>query len=195
LPSRCQWYHEAGWRETRLELDRYTAEYGHLDEWKDWLSELDRFVNVGPHLVRLTPQQAANPKALRSWPNPGAMSSHGVSPNTPVTPAQAFLKYLNDFFYIDLSQQAHLAAWGMVKRTSFLLDEIRNIPSTEAEVRKYRYFQLGQIVALSLAVASEIEAHFNFELRQESLFVWGVASHAFVVVKEVYVKRYRDLLS
>jgi hypothetical protein len=194
LPNRCKWFHEAGWRETRLELDRYAAEYSQLPEWQNWLSELNQFVNAGPSLVNLTPQQASNPKELRSWPTPGAMSRHGVTPNSPLTPNRAFMKYLNDFFYIDLSQQTHLAAWGMVKRTSFLLDEIKNMPSTEAQVKKYRYYQIGQAVAFVLAVASEIEAHFDFGLRQDALYVWGVAASSIVVVDEVYRKRYRELL-
>jgi hypothetical protein len=195
LPNRCQWFHEAGWREARLELDRYTTEYGNLPEWKSWLSELNQFVNVGPHLVNLTPQQTANPKGLRSWPTLGNMWNFGSSSGSAAAPSRTFLKYLNDFFYIDLSQQAHLAAWGMIKRTGFLLDEIKEIHSSEAGVRKYKLFQLGQIVALSLAVASEIEVHFDFGLRQEALFVWGVASSGFEIVNEMYGKRYRELLT
>jgi hypothetical protein len=194
VPSRCEWYHQAGWREARLELDRHVVEYGQLPEWRDWLSELTKFVNDGPHLAKLTPHQMSNPSSLRSWLTPGAMCNYEVCPGSPLSPMRAFMKYLNDFFYIDLSQQTHLAAWGMVKRTGFLLDEVKSIPSTEAQVKKYRYFQIAQTVAFVLAVASEVEAHFNFGLRQEALFLWGVAGPSIVVVDEMYQKRYRELL-
>jgi hypothetical protein len=96
-------HHSTGWREARLELDRYIAEYGQLPEWQHWLSELTQFVNAGPSLVNLTPQQRSNPKGLRSWLTPGAMWRYGVSPSSPLTPTKAFLKYLDDYFYIDLS--------------------------------------------------------------------------------------------
>ena len=104
------------------------------------------------------------------------------------------MKYLNDFFYIDLSQQAHLGGLGMTKRASFLIDEVRNFPGIEDQIKKYRYAQIGQAVALVLALASEIEMHFNFGLKQELLFVWNVAAQAVVVVNEVYQKRYANLL-
>jgi hypothetical protein len=104
------------------------------------------------------------------------------------------MKYLNDYFYIDLSQQAHLGGWGMTKRGGFLIDEIRNLPGTEAQIKKYRYGQIAQSVALVLALASEIEMHFNFGLRQQTLFVWNLAAPVIVVVNEVYQKRYRTLL-
>ena len=150
---------------------------------------------MGLTLTNLSPTQTANPKALRSWPNPGAMVNYGVSPNSPLPPVQTFLKYLNDFFYADLSQQAKLGGTGLSKRGAFLLDEIRSLQGTDIQIKKYRYSQIGQAVALVLALASEIEAHFNFGLRQDALFVWNAAAPVIVVVKEMYDKRYRALLA
>jgi len=75
------------------------------------------------------------------------------------------MKYLNDFFYADLSQQAKLGGTGLSSGAHFLLDEIRSLPGTDSQIKKYRYSQIGQGVALVLALASEIEAHFNFGLR------------------------------
>jgi hypothetical protein len=192
--GRCELFWEADWRETRLELDRYTAEFGHLPEWQSWLAELTKHCDAGMAHAKLTSAQASNPKSLRSWPNSGAMLNFGVSPNAPTPPVRAFMKYLNDYFYIDLSQQSHLGGWGLIKRTGFLLDEVRNLQETEALLKRNRYAHIGQTVGLVLALASEIEAHFNFGLRQDTLFVWGVAAPSIVVVDELYRKRYRDLL-
>ncbi len=104
------------------------------------------------------------------------------------------MKYLNDYFYIDLSQQAHLGGWGMVKRAGFLLDEVRDTPTVEVLLKKNRHAHIGQTVALVLSLASEIEAHFDFGLRQQTLFAWNLAVPVIVVVKEVYEKRYGQLL-
>ena len=194
VPNRCVWFYESDWREMRLDLDRYIKEYGTLPEWKTYLEDWAKVCGMGLAQAKLSPAQAASPQYLRSWPTAGAMVNYGVSPKTPLSPVQDFMKYLNDFFYINLSQQAHLGGWGMIKRGTFLLDEIRNIPETAAEVKRYRYAQIGQSVALVLALASEIELHFNFGLRQELLFVWNVAAPMIVVVNEVYEKRYRGLL-
>jgi hypothetical protein len=194
VPNRCVWFRESDWKESRLELERYVAEYGNLPEWKAYLEDLSRVCDMGLTLTNLSPAQTANPKALRSWPNPGAMVSYGVSPNAPLPPVQAFMKYLNDFFYADLSQQAKLGGTGLSKRGAFLLDEIRSLPGTDRQIKKYKYSQIGQAVALVLALASEIEAHFNFGLRQETLYVWNVAAPVIVLVKEMSEKRYRTLL-
>jgi len=195
LPCRCQWFYEAGWRESRLELDRHVAEYGHLPEWKGWLSELTSHVNTGITFAGLTPEQAADPRGLRTWPNAGAMCSYGVSASVPLTPERAFMKYLYDFYYIDLSQQTHLAdGWGTTKRTAFLLDQIRALPSTDALIRKYRQSQVRQTVIFALALATEVEAHFNFGLRTEAQYVWGVAAPLIVMAGEMYGKRYQELL-
>ncbi len=122
------------------------------------------------------------------------MVNYGVSTNVPLSPLQEFMKYLNDFFYIDLSQQAKLGGWGIAKRAGFLLDEACPLPETDAQIKKYRYFQIGESVALVLALASEIEAHFNFGLRQDALYVWNLAAPVIVVVNEMYQKRYKGLL-
>ena len=171
LPTRCEWFWESGWKELRLELDRYLAEYGNLPEWQSWLAQLTEHCRRGIAHAKLSSTQAADPSKLRSWLNVGAMLNFGISPNVPLPPLRAFMKYLNDYFYIDLSQQAHLGGWGLVKRAGFFMDEIRNAPETEALLKRNRYGHVGQTVALVLGLASEIEAHFNFGLRQEALFV------------------------
>jgi hypothetical protein len=194
VANRCIWFRESDWKESRLELDRYIAEYGNQPGWKSYLEDFSKACDMGLTLTNLVPSQIANPKSLRSWPNPGAMVTHGVSPNVPLSSLQQFVQYLNDFFYIDLSQQAKLGGWGIAKRGAFLMDEIRSLPDTNEQMRVYRYGQMGQAVALALALASEIEAHFNFGLRQDALYVWNVAAPNIVVVNEVYEKRYRALL-
>lgn len=195
VPNRVAWFWESDWRETRLELDRCTAEYGKLPEWQSWLAQLSEHCNAGIVHAKLSPAQAANPKSLRRWPNPGAMPSFGLSPSGPMPANRAFMKYLNDYFYIDLSQQAHLGAWGLAKRAPIFLDEVLTDPQTPEKLKKNRYAQLGQSVALVLALASEIEAHFDFGLRQQARFVWGLAAPAIVVVEEIYNKRYSALLT
>ena len=122
------------------------------------------------------------------------MWRYEVNENGPLPPTRAFMKYLDDYFYIDLSQQAHLTPWGMVKRTGFLLDEIHVLPATDFPMRKYRNFQVAQTTMFALAIASELEAHFQFGLRQECLFAWSVAAQVIAIGEEMYRKRYRELL-
>jgi hypothetical protein len=195
VPSRVEWFWESDWKETRLELDRYIAEYGGLPEWQVWLNRLKEHCDEGITYAKLSAAQAANPKALRRWPNPGSMSRFKLSPNNPLPAGRAFMKYLNDYFYIDLSQQAHLGGWGLVKRAPIFLDGMDKDPRHAEQLERNRYASLGQSVGLVLALASEIEAHFNFGLRQQARFIWGLATPYIEVVKEMYQKRYEALLA
>jgi hypothetical protein len=195
VPQRVALFYEADWRELRLGLDRLNQEYSHLPEFQSFLNDLTEHCNAGVALLGLTPQQAAQPTKLRSWPNPGALPNHGISPNSPLPANRAFMKFLNDYFYIDLSQQAHLGAFGMAKRGAFVLDAIHSSTNIALLLKKYRYAQMGQTVALVLALASEIEAHFGFGLKEQAKYVWGVASPNIFVVEELYRKRYQNLLA
>lgn len=193
LPSRCAWYHKAAWREQCIELDRYRAEYGHLAEWRDWLGRLTALTDLGVSMLGLSPAEAAQPLSIPGWPNPGKMANYGISPTTPIPPVRAFMRYLNDWFYADLSQQAHLGGTGLMKRGSPLIMS-RNDPQRSQALMKNKYSWIGQNFAVMLALISEIEAYFRFGLRERMNYLWGLLVPVIPVAKEIHAKRYRDLM-
>lgn len=195
LPTRCQWYFKADWRETRRELNRYRAEYGNYAEWQEWLGRFAAYSDAGITIANISPTEVANPLAIPSWPNPGKMPYFGLSKTSPMPRNRDFMKYLNDWFYADLSQQAHLGGSGLAKRSGFLLYDLRDNPEREKLLKKYKYSLVGQTVALILALASEIEAHFHFDLHERTCYMWGLIAPVIVVAKELYDKRYADLLT
>jgi hypothetical protein len=193
LPGRCDWYHKAAWREQRLELDRYIAEYGHLAEWQEWLCRLQRHSDFGISFFGISAEEVAQPSAIDRWPNAGAMPNYRLSPKVIVPPGRAFMKYLDDWFYKDLSQQVHLGGTGLMKRASVLILD-RHDPERERALRKNKYSWVGQTITLMLAMASELEANFEFGLRERVRFIWGLTVPVIVVAKELYDKRYAALL-
>jgi hypothetical protein len=193
LHARCLWYHKAAWREQRLELDRYRTEYSNLPSWREWLTNLTALSDYGVDLFQISPQEVANPKSIPRWPNAGAMATYGVSPLAPISPNRAFMQYLNDWFYADLSQQSHLGGQGMMKRSSPLL-HARNSDERKATLNRNRYTAIGQAVTLTLGLASEVEAYFHFGLRTQLRYLWGVTTPVIVVAQEMYEKRYVELL-
>jgi hypothetical protein len=193
LPSRCVWYYKAAWREQRTELRRYQQEFGHLPEWRDWLSRMQAHTDSGIHFLGIAPQEVADPYSISRWPNADRMVKYRLPANAPVPPIRAFMGYLNDWFYADLSQQAHLGGAGLMKRSAALLFD-RNNPEREAALKKNRYVWLGQTITLMLALASELEVYFRFGLRDRLRYIWGVTAPVIVVTKEVYDKRYSALL-
>ncbi len=194
LPSRCEWFFKADCSETRIELKRYEAEYGHLPEWRAWLVRLAAHSDGGIAFAGISPDEIANPSSIPGWPNPGKMVNYKVSSKSPLPPTRAFLKYLNDWFYADLSQQSHLGGSGLIKRAGGLINDYRRNPESETELRRYKNSKVGETIALVLALASEIEAYLNFGLREKAQYVWGVVSPYIVVAKELHEKRYASLL-
>lgn len=196
VPQRCAWFREADYKEAALELERLRAEYGGSSDpkWNLFLKDFAKVCEMSMSMAGLAPSQAARPSSLKSWPNPGSMVLHGVSPDAPLSPAKAFMKYLDDYFYIDLSQQTKLGGWGMVKRAGYLIDEIQSMPDVESTIDKYRHTQISEAFTLVLAIASEIEAHFDFGLKEQARNVWNLAAPVIAVTEEVYQKRYRELL-
>jgi len=193
LPARSLWYHRAAWREERIELNRYRAEYGRLPEWQEWLARLTAHSELGVRMFGLSAQEIADPSKMTSWPNPGAMIKYRVSPAVPMPPTRVFMKYLDDWFYADLSQQAHLGGTGLMKRASSLLLD-RNDPERVKALTKNKYSWMGQSFAMMLALSSEIEARFRFGLRERIEYLWNVTSSVVVVAREMYEKRYAELL-
>jgi len=194
LPGRCDWYNKAAWREERLELDRYFAEYGHLPEWQEWLGRLKAHSDFGVEFLGISAQDVAQPSQMTRWPNAGAMPNYRLSSAAPMPPGRSFMRYLNDWFYKDLSQQAHLGGTGLMKRAAVLLFD-RNDPERARALTKNKYFWVAQSITLTLALASEIEVHFSFGLREQLRYIWGVATPVIVVAQEVYDKRYAELFA
>jgi len=141
----------------------------------------------------ISTQETAQPSAMVRWPNAGAMVTYGLSPTAPTPPTRDFMKYLNDWFYADLSQQAHLGGTGLMKRASALIRDRRD-PEREKALTKNKYSWLGQSFTLILAISSEMEAYFHFGLRERINYVWSVTSSAIAVAKEMHEKRYAELL-
>lgn len=194
LQARCQWFFKADWRETRIELNRYRSEYGSVPEWQGWLAKVAEHSDTGIRILSLSAAEVAQPSSIPGWPNPGAMVNYNLSPKSPIPPNRAFLKYLNDWFYADMSQQAHLGGSGLAKRAGYFLYDSSNEVERERHLRNYKYAQVGQTVALVLALTSELEAHFHFGLRERALYVWGLVAPVIVVAQELYDKRYSELL-
>jgi hypothetical protein len=65
VPDRIAWFYEADWRELRLELDRFTTEYGHLEEFHKFLRDLAEHCNTGIAHANLTPEQRRVSTTLR----------------------------------------------------------------------------------------------------------------------------------
>jgi hypothetical protein len=112
LEPRSAWYHQSGWRETRLEYERYQNQYGNDPAWIDWFEGGKVFLDLGAQQFGISPAEMAGTAQKATWPNPGRMPNYEIDPgNRP--PDREFLAYLNDWFYREMSAEAHLSFFGL----------------------------------------------------------------------------------
>jgi hypothetical protein len=199
LPSRSRWYLKAGWRALREELSRYKEQYEDSPQWQTWLANLEKLVQDGISIYGITPQEIADPKRIKRWPNPGRMPQYGVKSGTSLPPTRQFLVFLNDWCYRELSSQAHLSFDGVLRvgalllRDTLLHDQKDHLEETG--LPRFKSSQIGRTLTLVLALLSEIEAYFSFGSRQKLRYLWTILGSYCLESKEVYEKRYQALLS
>lgn len=194
LPGRSQWFHESGWREVRREVDEQRKEYGSDPEWSEWLDKMEKMLQEAVKLFNIPPDKVANPASIKWWPNPGKMPSYGVSP--PLPPDRQFMKYLNDWFYREMSSHSHLSFHAMMKTGYLALFDLYDADTRESiRQRGFPFFRAQQVirtVTLLLALLSEVEKYFNFGLAPELLDLWDFITRVQPEAKEIYDKRYGD---
>lgn len=194
LEPRSAWYHQSGWRETRLEYERYKGQYGGDQAWNRWFDGAKEILDKGVQHFGISSSELAGPPQKATWPNPGRMPNHGVDPNNR-PPDREFLAYLNDWFYREMSAESHLSFFGLAKLGALLLRH--DLPEQYSEkiesdfYPKHRAIQVSRTVILLLSLISEIEHHFNFGLSLRVLEIWGSLTVSVPEADEIFEKRYK----
>jgi hypothetical protein len=195
------WFLLAGWCEQNKELNRYRAEYGNDPTWARWLefakadiAQTERF------LVTLSDDEKRSPEmpARGYWPNPGKMGI--VNPKNPkfsypmVDPdREAFVKHMKHWHYGRLSGESHLSLLGLIKRGALYLPQANDTP-LELLAARTRYMYLTAAFSVFLALMTEIAIVVEFP-RDRLLTVWQRTARAWPDVAELYVERYKRLLT
>ena len=119
----------------------------------------------------------------------------------PASSAIDFIEEINAWMYRKLSGQTHLDLTGLIKRGVHFSNEQAKLKfgdDWEAELKNnleyYRREQIHMMWTLLLSIASEIEAHFNYDLKERAKFIWEILSEYSDIAKDFYNDRYKDLL-
>ncbi|HKE85610.1 MAG TPA: hypothetical protein VKB50_17735 [Vicinamibacterales bacterium] len=190
LPTRWSWFLKSGWREQRNELERYRTEYGTDSDWTDWLQQNQELLDWLKTEAPITPAEEADAtKLIRWWPNPGKMANQVTD-----TRLQADLRYLNDWFYREMSAASHLSWTGFAKQAGHLL----KVPDAERDdtLKKYRSDGFFTAITLVLALLSEIQIACRFEdgLDARLKYLWGIVAAYWGDADALYKRRYAELL-
>jgi hypothetical protein len=189
LESHTEWYHKSGWRDVREEIDRARVRYGSDPRWQGYISELEARLQRYKAELTITADEEQNLKKIKRWPNPSRMKDYP----TLSSDRKLFLKYLEDWFYRGLSQDAHLSLRGLVRHSHYLLLKM-NRENDPVAMIKYKSDVLGMTIVLLLSLMSEIETEFSFGLSTRLTYVWVIINEAFTQGQEIYDLRYAEKL-
>ncbi len=182
-----RWYWRSAWREYREDRDRYKERYGDDPRWSEWLETFEKTLEGfrEPWFV----EAGTDAKDVRYWPHPGQMLRCSELSED----RRAFLQYLNDWFYKDLSRSSHLSGPGFILR-SFTLFEYPENPKREENLVHLKGSSVFTVVTLFLAILSEIEGAVRFGLAPRMEYLWGLLKAHSEEALDLYEKRYSKLL-
>src|SRR6266567_7402486 len=185
LPARTNWYMKAGWADMNEDYERLKRSYGKDGSWKDYLDSFAVVVEKGQKLLRLTPDEVAKPKTISWWPRHSKMCGL-ASPDL-----SAYLEYLGDWFYKEMSEDAHLRWNGLVRLAGPLLQPEGDPEAREQLLKRQRSNAIATSAILQLALVSEIalvpEIARTLELEVSKLrYLWAILNEHFLAGKEVY---------
>jgi hypothetical protein len=198
VETRFNWFKKAGWREQFEDRDRYISEYSRFSEWEEYLKTLEKSLADATSLCGITPEERTSPRSIDKWPNPGGMPTFRVK-QSQASPGLEFLQYLNDWFYREASQVSHLSFFGFRRIRAVVLKEM--LPENLKEVmdadgaERLRSINVGRTLTLILALCSEVEGQFHFELGERLKYAWVLLANHVPETKEIYDKRYAGLLT
>ena len=196
LEERWPWYCQSGWREEKEKLERCKTAYPGLPGWDTWVNSFSEVVQRGIEEFGISKEKVANPKLIKPlWPNPGKMPNFGVNPNF-LPPTRQFLQHLNDWFYRELSAQAHLSFHGMMILGAGILHNTVDKETREQMQRDtlplFRGQQVGRTVTLLLCLLSEMDHYFKLGPGLQILELWLIVNERVPETKEIFEIRYRD---
>lgn len=201
VPTYIPWLFKTGYTEYRLHLDHCLKYHSTAAEWQSYISALRTEIAVFEKRYQLTTAEINNPtKKIGRWPTPGRIlqklkKEHSTSKAIP------FIEYINDWLYRELSGEVHLNASGLTSRgLGFDMEIAKQIfggnweERVKEQVLAYRINQIYIAVTLMLAIASEMEAHFNYGRNEKARYLWQFFSEHSDMSKDFWDARYSTLL-
>jgi hypothetical protein len=187
LPGRTAWFEKAGWRAMLEDLQRYRSAYGSDPAFSEYIGRLEKHIENGKTFFRLTADEIANPTTIDRWPLPSRMKKHTTNPDL-----AAHFQYLEDWYYGNLSQDAHVSWLGFVRHTAGMLDLVDRDLTDDLQREKLRV--VSMTCTLLLALVSEIEMNLKFGLAGRVKVLWGITNEASLMSRELHARRFEGKL-
>jgi hypothetical protein len=185
VPTRSEMFIKGGWREMCEESERMARDYGSNPKWSDYLRErASRMEDM--RALRNLPPCGEETKKLPYWPNPGQMLRLDVELSAE---SRAYIEYLRDWYYKELSSADHLSFPGLLLRGSPLM-----LPDDDsARLNLLRFHFLESTLSIVMAIMSEIQVEAGFGHGERLKYVWAILNQL-DNARELYELRYKNRL-
>jgi hypothetical protein len=194
LTERCEEFSRRGWKEDYDRALRYVAAYGDDPWWRPYLDQMNSEAARIRTLLNIRDEEV--PK-LRRWPILGGMISKDLKAPDRIRDGERlkFLTYMNDFFYRELSQEAHLSPTGLYHRAEVLLVDSRLWTDEHRDaLSRLRSDVYMVAILLILSLASELQNELRFEMGERLVRLWTRMCLHSKMFEELYEFRYSRLL-
>jgi hypothetical protein len=160
---------------------------GDDEAWSAYLGARDQLIIHAKELAGISASEEGNPKEVPYWPIPSQMVAHSGGNRKP------FIKYLYNWYYKSLSQDAHFAWAGVARSLPLLMNDGEpELRSERIEILRSRQVAIG--LTLMMAIMTELEIELRFGLMERCKYVWAVLSTWSDEAKEPYERFYRHIV-
>ncbi len=189
---RTDMFERAGWREAFEQYQKEKTAFSKDPEWNPYFRNVRTFLSSMEGTLQITKDERNDPNLIPYW-------KHAYELQNEQTPSRSFLRYLNSWLYHDTSAQAHLSCGGIIMIAPFLLAELAGGQQQElAEgraIQQYRFLHVCRTSLVTLAIASEFDAHFRLGNAERLQYIWRIFAEYSVEAKEMLEHRYESLWS
>lgn len=180
---------KSGYREIIEDQQRFQSRQFEGDAFDKWMMRSNDFIQIYKKnfIVKISSEEERNPSLIRYFPHPGQILSKKKLTNLK---NQDFASFLNDWFYVSLSQATHLNSWsGLAMRMKAIhFDEKSNDDRDILEKTKSDHFIV--LVTIFLLLLHEINTTLKFSYKPQLEYIWTVINSYFDFSQDVYNKRY-----
>lgn len=204
LPRHTDLFFRAAWRDDYEMLIKYRERYGGRPRWDSYIDQRSKGLAKLEAKLGITETEKKNLDRVLRWPTLGKILRR-LRNDYPHSNALPYLEFLDDWLYRELSTQSHLEPRGLGEMGLHFLgmEDLKAISGYDRDgirerldqkLQEFRTTQVWTAITLVLALASEIELHFGYGLKQRLLIVWALVNAHNEISQEVYKERYEALL-
>lgn len=190
LGPRALAYQKSGWRELMEERQAVSTSYAKDPNYRDYLSGMKMQTGRLAEALQISLEEQKNPELISFWPTPTNLVELPGS-------SRDFRRHLMKWIYADVSSQSHLGFGGLQKMGGFLVTDLMSDSPSFQETRdraaqSYHFQQVSRAASVTLAIATEIDTHFQLGNSSQADYVWTVLSEYVPEAQELWTKRYKD---